>query len=131
MSQIRSKSASGTSFETIFNAALEEYERKTKKNIASHPLAAQLKSCDSPSAILAVLRSQVHESDKSQSADERLTKWLDPTVNVLCAFSAILGDAVGLVIIRFYAAQDLRSDVCDRHSPLRVRFLLGSGSSYR
>ena len=112
MSQIPSNSASGTSFEAIFNAALEEYERKTKKNIASHPLAAQLKSCDSPSAILAVLRSQVQESDKSQSADERLTKWLDPTVNVLCAFSAILGDAVGLVIIRIYAAQDLRSDAC-------------------
>ena len=111
MSHIPSNSASGTSFETIFNAALEEYERKTKKNIASHPLAAQLKSCNSPSAILAVLRAQVQESDKSQSADERLTKWLDPTVNVLCAFSAILGDAVGLVIIRFHAAQDLRSDV--------------------
>ena len=110
MSQNPSTSASSTSFETIFNAALEEYERKTKKNIASHPLAAQLKSCDSPSAILAVLRAQVHESDKSQSADERLTKWLDPTVNVLCAFSAVLGDAVGLVIIRFYT-QDLRSDV--------------------
>ena len=112
MSHIPSNSASSTSFETIFNAALEEYERKTKKNIASHPLAAQLKSCDSPSAILAVLRAQVQESDKSQSADERLTKWLDPTVNVLCAFSAVLGDAVGLVIIRFNTAQDLRSDVC-------------------
>ena len=101
MSQIPSNRAASTGFETIFNAALEEYEKKTKKNIASHPLAAQLKSCDSPSAILAVLRAQVQESDKSQTADERLTKWLDPTVNVLCAFSAILGDAVGLVSILF------------------------------
>ena len=130
MSQNPSTSASSTSFETIFNAALEEYERKTKKNIASHPLAAHIKSCDSPSAILAVLRAQVQESDKSQSADERLTKWLDPTVNVLCAFSGILGNAVGLVIIRF-DTQDLRSDVCDRYFRLRVQFLLGSGSSYR
>ena len=89
------------SFETIFNAALEDYEKKTKKDIASHPLGTQLKSCDSPSAILAVLRAQVQESDKSQTVDERLTKWLDPTVNVLCAFSSILGDAVGLVIVRF------------------------------
>ena len=101
MSQIPSNRAASTDFETIVNAALEEYEKKTKKDIASHPLAAQLKSCDSPSAILAVLRAQVQESDKSQTADERLTKWLDPTVNVLCAFSAILGDAVGLVIILF------------------------------
>ena len=101
MSQILSTTASSPSFETIFKEALEEYEKKTKKDIASHPLAAQLKSCDSPSAILAILRAQVQASDKSQIADERLTKWLDPTVNVLYAFSAIVGDAVGLVIILF------------------------------
>ena len=94
MSQIPSTTASSPSFETIFKEALKEYEKKTKKDIASHPLAAQLKSCDSPSAILAILRAQVQASDKSQSADERLTKWLDPTVNVLYAFSGILGDAV-------------------------------------
>ena len=99
MSQIPSTTASSPSFETIFKEALKEYEKKTKKDIASHPLAAQLKSCDSPSAILVILRAQVQASDKSQSADKRLTKWLDPTVNVLCAFSAILGDAVGLVTI--------------------------------
>ena len=101
MSQIPSTTASSPSFETIFKEAIEEYEKKTKKDIASHPLAAQLKSCDSPSAILAILRAQVQASDKSQSADERLTKWLDPTVNVLCAFSAILGDTVGQVIVLF------------------------------
>src|ERR1700749_3206964 len=98
MSQILS-TISSPSFETIFKAALEEYKKKTRKDIASHPLAAQLKSCDSPSAILAILRAQVQASDKSQSADEKLTKWLDPTVNVLYAFSAILGDAVGLVSV--------------------------------
>ncbi|KAF8261247.1 hypothetical protein EI94DRAFT_1789560 [Lactarius quietus] len=96
MSQVPSASASSTSFETILTAALEEYKRKTKKDIASHPLAAELKSCNSPSAILAVLRAQVQASDKSQCADEKLTKWLDPTVNVLYAFSAIVGDTVGL-----------------------------------
>ena len=101
MSQIPSTTASSPSFETIFKEALKEYEKKTKKDIASHPLAAQLKSCDSPSAILAILRAQVQTSDTSQIADERLTKWLDPTVNVLYAFSAIVGDAVGLVIILF------------------------------
>ena len=101
MSQIPSTTASSPSFETIFKEALEEYKKKTKKDIASHPLAAQLKSCDSPSAILAILRAQAQAADRSQSADERLTKWLDPTVNVLCAFSAILGDAVGLVIVLF------------------------------
>ncbi|KAH9178001.1 hypothetical protein EDB89DRAFT_1819122, partial [Lactarius sanguifluus] len=34
--------------------------------------------------------------DQSQIAYEKLTKWLDPTVNVLYAFSATLGEGVGL-----------------------------------
>ncbi|KAH8984876.1 hypothetical protein EDB86DRAFT_2810544 [Lactarius hatsudake] len=80
-------------FEKIFGAALEAYRKQTKKDIASHPLATQLQSCDSPSAIL---RAQVQVFDQSQSADERLTKWLDPTVNVLYAFSATLGEGAGL-----------------------------------
>jgi hypothetical protein len=102
MSQVPSTTTSSisTNFETIFTAALESYKKQTKKDIASHPLAAQLQSRESPSAILAVLRAQVQVFDKSQSADEKLTKWLVPTVNVLYAFSAVLGDAVGLVIAR-------------------------------
>ncbi|KAI9461935.1 hypothetical protein BJY52DRAFT_165874 [Lactarius psammicola] len=100
MSQVPSTSTSSTSstnFETIFTAALKEYKKQTKKDIASHPLATQLQSCNSPGAILAVLRTQVQAFDQSQSADEKLTKWLDPTVNVLYAFSAVLGNGVGLI----------------------------------
>ena len=98
MSQV--PSTSSANFSTIIAAALEEYKRKTKKDITSHPLAAELNSCQSTDAILVILRAQVQTFDESQSADEKLTKWLDPTVNVLYAFSAILGDAVGLVILR-------------------------------
>ncbi|KAI9441063.1 hypothetical protein BJY52DRAFT_1378164 [Lactarius psammicola] len=97
MPQIPPSSASSASFEETFRVSLEAYRNKTKKDIASHPLAAQLKSCDSPSAILDLLQAQAKAFDKSQSADENLTKWLDPTVNVLCKFSAVLGDAVAMV----------------------------------
>ncbi|KAI9430835.1 hypothetical protein H4582DRAFT_2133404, partial [Lactarius indigo] len=99
MSQVpsTSTSTSSTNFETIFIAALEEYKKQTKRDIASHPLAAQLQSCDSPSAILAILRTQVQTFDRSQITDERWSKWLDPTVNVLYAFSVALGNGVGLV----------------------------------
>jgi hypothetical protein len=100
-----STATSPTNLQTIITAALEEYKKKTKKDIASHPLAAELKSCESPGAILAILRAQVQAIDKSQSADERLTKSLDPTVNVLYAFSAVIGDVVGLVISTVKAAR--------------------------
>ncbi|KAF8261664.1 hypothetical protein EI94DRAFT_779985 [Lactarius quietus] len=97
MSQVQSTSTSSTDFETVFSAALKAYKKQTKKDITSHPLATELKSCDSSSAILAILRSQVQTFDQSQSADEKWTKWLDPTVNVLFAFSVTLANGVGVV----------------------------------
>jgi hypothetical protein len=97
MSQVPSTSTTSPNFDAIFSAALKTYKEQTKKDIDSHPLATELKSCDSSSAILAVLRTQVQIFDQSQSADKRLTKWLDPTVNVLFAFSAALGNGVGVV----------------------------------
>ena len=124
MSQVPSTSTSSTSFETIFTAALKEYEKQTKTDITSHPLANQLQSCSSSSAIIAVLRSQVQTFDKG--TDERWTMWLDPTVNVLFAFSATLGGGVGVVNTSYVElVPDLPSDVRDyRYSRQHMRFLL-------
>jgi hypothetical protein len=54
-----STSTSQCNFATIFNAALESYKRKTKKDLASHPLVPSLNSCESPEAVLTVFRDQV------------------------------------------------------------------------
>ncbi|KAI9447183.1 hypothetical protein BJY52DRAFT_1228423 [Lactarius psammicola] len=81
--------------------ALKAYKQQTKRDLASHPLATRLQSCDSPRAIIAMLRAQFQTFDRTQIANERWTKWLDPTVNVLYAFSATLGNGVGLVIARY------------------------------
>ena len=99
MSQAPSTSASTSSsnFQAIFYAALKAYEKKTKKDLTAHPLAAQLQACKSPGNILAVLQEKVEEFDQSRSADERLSQWLNPTINVLYSFSATLGAGVGLV----------------------------------
>ena len=95
-----STSTSQSNFVSIFNAALESYKRKTKRDLASHPLLPSLQSCDSPEAILTVLREQIPALSQSQNADDGLTKWVTPTVNVLYAFSAMLGQGVGLVNIK-------------------------------
>ena len=100
MSQANPTATSSSNFQPIFNNALKEYQRRTKKDLLTHPLAAQLQACDSPSSILVLLRQQVQELDRSQSSDVRLTKWLDPTVNVLYALSDTLGEGVGLVCSR-------------------------------
>ena len=97
---IPSTSTPHSNFVSIFNAALETYKRKTKNDLASHPLLPTLQSCDSPDAILTVLRDQIPAFSQSQSGDDRLTKWVTPTVNVLYAFSTTIGGGVGLVNIR-------------------------------
>jgi hypothetical protein len=89
--------ASSSNFQLVINNALKAYEKRTKNDLLAHPLAAQLQTCDSPGAILAVLQQQVQELNQSRSTDDRWTKWLDPVVSVLCAFSATLGEGVGLV----------------------------------
>ena len=91
---------SSTNFQLIFNNALKTYEKRTKNDLLAHPLAAELQNCNSPSAILAVLHKQVQGLDQSQSNDDRWTKWLDPTVNVLYMLSETLGEGISLVNLR-------------------------------
>src|SRR6266702_1181250 len=90
-------SSSTPNFQPIFDEALKEYKKKTGKELTTHPLAEEIKNCDSPEAILAILQGKANELNQSQSSDERLTKWLNPTVNVLNALSATLGEGVGTV----------------------------------
>ena len=102
MSAVPSTSTSHFNFASIFDVALEKYKRNTKEDLAKHPLFPRLQSCDSPEAILTVLREQSLNSDQSQSGDNGLTKWVTPTVNVLYSFSATIGGVVGLVNIRIF-----------------------------
>jgi hypothetical protein len=92
-------SSSLSNFASIFNAALESYKRKTKNDLASHPLLPNLQSCESPEAVLTVLRDQVPAFNQSRNGDDGLTKWVTPTVNVLYSFSGTIGQGVGLVNI--------------------------------
>ena len=99
MSHTHSMPASSSNFQLIFNDALKAYEKQTKKDLLAHPLAAELQSCNSPTSILAVLQQQVQDFNRSRSSNVRLTKWLDPTVNVLFAFSETVGEGVSLVCL--------------------------------
>jgi hypothetical protein len=96
MSHTPAETAASSRFQAIFHAALKSYQKQTKKDLLTHPLASQLQTCESTTAILAILQDQVRDLDKS-GGDERLTKWLGPTVNVLNAFSAAVFGGASLV----------------------------------
>jgi hypothetical protein len=97
MSHTHPSISSSTNFQLIFSDALKAYEKLTNKDLLSHPLAAQLDPCESPSSILAVLQEQLQEHDQSRTSAARPHKWLEPTVNVLYPFSEAIGEGVGLV----------------------------------
>jgi hypothetical protein len=89
--------ASESRFQDIFQDALNSYQKQTKKDLLKHPLATQLQSCESTTDILNILHDRVREFEEKSDGDERLTKWLSPTVNVLNAFSAAVSGGVSLV----------------------------------
>src|SRR5882757_9269382 len=106
MSTPPSTSTSHSNFVPIFNAALKSYKRKTKKDLTEHPLLSSLQSCDSPEAVLTVLRDRIPAFDQSQNRDDGLTRWVNPTVNVLYTFSATVGQGVGLVNINIFCREE-------------------------
>ncbi len=95
-----SSSNQASNFKLIINNALDAYKKRTKNDLLEHPLVTELQSCSSPSTILAVLQQQLEGLDQSRRSDERWTRWLDPTVNVLYTLSGTLGEGVGLVRVR-------------------------------
>src|SRR5579863_3357671 len=94
MSHIPTATSSSSNYQSIFDNALKAYENKTKEDLRSNPLLSKLESCHSPDAVLSVLREKINQSPNT---DERFTKWLNPTVNVLLTFSDAIGGGISLV----------------------------------
>lgn len=100
MSSTLQTSISASDFQVVFNTALVDYARQTGNDIATHPLAAKLKYCDSPDSILAVLHEQAKAFDQFRKGDWKVEvmRRLKPTVHVVLALSAgVFGEGVGLV----------------------------------
>ena len=119
-----SSSNQSSNFQLILINALDTYKKRTKKDLLSHPLVTELQSCNTPSAILAVLQQQLQRLDQSRRNDERWTRWLDPTVNVLFTLSGTLGEGVGLVCFKFMNSSEIYALIFIRQvfSPAKVIF---------
>ena len=108
MSQASTATASTSNYQTIFDNAIEAYKKKTKKNLRSHPLLAEIQTCDSPDAVFNVFHKRIPGFDQNQSTDYGPTKWLNPTVNVLYKFSGLLGGGISLGSLIEFEADPFR-----------------------
>ena len=91
---------STSNFTAIFDAASREYKSLTKKDLATHPLAAAIEGYNIPDSILNVFQKQASAFDKFRNGDDKLMECLTPIVNILFTISEHLGEGVGLVSLR-------------------------------
>ena len=95
--RIAGSSRSNDNVTTIFQAALDEYQRTTGKLLDTHLFTTQLGGRDSPEAALNVFRTQAQAFSEFRKSDERLMKWLNPMVHIVFIFSETLEEGIGLV----------------------------------
>ncbi|KAI0296494.1 hypothetical protein B0F90DRAFT_1032530 [Multifurca ochricompacta] len=85
-----------SNIETLFANALKDYAIQTGDDLATHPLFSKIKSCDSVESIAAVLQEQADAFHKFRKRDQKVAKWLEPTINVINMLSGTLSEAVSL-----------------------------------
>ena len=96
MSSTGRSTFSATNIQLIIDA-LAEYAKITGVDLSKDPFAAMLEQSNSPEAILELLQEREKAFKEYRDGNRRLISCLSPAVNVLQAFSGILGEAVSLV----------------------------------
>ena len=105
--------------------ALADYAKTTGIDLSKHPFASTLEQSNSPEAILQSLEGREKAFREYRDGNRRLIQCLSPAVTVLQAFSGILGEAVNLVSVAYYA-EDLLTRPRRFRSNQQAYCLLGS-----
>jgi hypothetical protein len=77
--------------------ALYDYAKQTGIDLANHPSAERLDLLDSPDAILLVFQERETAFKKHREKNRTLIRCLRPAVQILHAFSGVIGEAVSPV----------------------------------
>jgi hypothetical protein len=85
--------------------ALARYAELTGIDLSKSPFAERLEHSNSPEAILELLGEREKAFKEYRNRNRRLMSCISPAVNVLHAFSGILGEAVSLVSSTCYPAE--------------------------
>ena len=88
---------SSTDFQSILDAALEDYHKQTGIDLINHPAAEQLHNCRSPDDVAKLLLERGSAFKDYRDQYRKLIDCLRPVVKVIHAFSAIFSGASSLV----------------------------------
>ncbi len=86
-----------TSFQPILDAAFADYAMQIGIDPTKHPFTDRLQTCHSPDDVLKLLQDKANEFKDYREGNRKLIDCLKPVVNVIHAFSGVLGEAVSLV----------------------------------
>src|SRR6267142_841405 len=91
--------APSSTFQSLFDVALQDYERQTGTRLFDYPLAKQLEVCDSLESITAFLQERACAFREFRGEDGRIMKSLKRVTHVLYTLStnAVLGEGIGVV----------------------------------
>jgi hypothetical protein len=90
-------STASTSITQLITDALADYAKLTGVDLPNNPFAAAIERANSPGDILELLQEREKAFKNYREGNRRLISCLSPAVNVIQAFSGILGEAVSLV----------------------------------
>jgi hypothetical protein len=86
-------------FESLFQCALDEYEKETGINLVEHPLAAKLERCNDVESITQALQEEMQAFREYRGDKHAVMKFLKNAVQAIHNLSDIvaLGESIGLV----------------------------------
>jgi hypothetical protein len=89
---------------SLFDTALNEFEKRAGTNLVQHQIIDKLVNCQSADSVFHVLQEQAQAFRNFRRDDGKLMTWLKRTVNVLYTLStsAVLGEGVGLVCVYLF-----------------------------
>ena len=86
---------------SLFEAALNEFEKRAGTSLVQHQIIDKLVNCESADSVIDVLQEQAQTFRNFRGDDGKVMTWLKRTVNVLHALSTsgVLSGAIGLVCV--------------------------------
>src|ERR1700733_15151964 len=91
------QATSSTSNIQLITNALIDYTKMTGIDLSKNPFATAIEQANSSGAILELLQEREKAFKDYREGNRRLINCLSPAVNVIQAFSGVLGEAVSLV----------------------------------
>ena len=77
--------------------ALNDYTKQTGIDLSKNPFAESFLNYNSPDSVLQLLQDRAKAFKDYRDGNRKLINWLSPVVQVLHAFSGILGEVASLV----------------------------------